>query len=237
MITISYVTINIIEIGKSFNLQFRGRCVKVDISIRYVQIFMKINRAYREIVNAFVRLLDQKNYEKISICEIVKESTFSRSSFYTYFATKEDLLRETVQMYSHQYAMLLNETLQSTFAIEENTLVFTEKVLEYVKENEDFFRLLIDNKFPSVTIDTFCDEVERSFRDQSEFLFCAKPLHFDENFFYFVSTRHFFTYILYWRQKNFEIPPKELAFKVNEYLFVSSQGRIIHTYCEEDLDV
>jgi AcrR family transcriptional regulator len=48
-------------------------------------------RTKRSIVDAFLRLLDKKSYDRITVQDILDETPISRSSFYTYFRDKHDI--------------------------------------------------------------------------------------------------------------------------------------------------
>jgi AcrR family transcriptional regulator len=48
-------------------------------------------RTKRSIIDAFLRLLDQKSYDRITVQDILDETPISRSSFYTYFRDKHDI--------------------------------------------------------------------------------------------------------------------------------------------------
>lgn len=48
-------------------------------------------RTKRSIVDAFLRILDKKSYDLITVQDILDETPISRSSFYTYFRDKHDI--------------------------------------------------------------------------------------------------------------------------------------------------
>ena len=52
----------------------------------------RIKRTHDAIYKAFAAVLKEKSYNKMTIEDILKESGVSRSTFYTHFKTKEDLL-------------------------------------------------------------------------------------------------------------------------------------------------
>lgn len=65
-------------------------------------LFIKVSRgvsqlelAKESITEAFLALLNDKDFEKISVTEIVQKSGFSRSTFYLHYMDKYDLLEQT----------------------------------------------------------------------------------------------------------------------------------------------
>ncbi len=69
-------------------------------------------RRYRKevreaIVNATLKLLEQKSFEELKIEEIMALSGFTKGTFYQYFDKKEGLWRYMVEMASNRFRMML----------------------------------------------------------------------------------------------------------------------------------
>ena len=66
----------------------------------------------KAIFQAFVKLLERKNYGNITVQEIIDEADIGRSTFYAHFETKDDLVREICEeIFSHVFSEeLIKET-------------------------------------------------------------------------------------------------------------------------------
>jgi AcrR family transcriptional regulator len=62
-------------------------------------------------LRALERLLEQKDFEEISIADIAREAARSVGGFYTKFLDKEDLLKQLFQAYEQERAHIRNSSL------------------------------------------------------------------------------------------------------------------------------
>lgn len=53
---------------------------------------LQFDRTTRDIINAFMDLLDQKSFEKISVQDIIEKTMINRSTFYRHFQDKYAIL-------------------------------------------------------------------------------------------------------------------------------------------------
>lgn len=68
------------------------------------------NRITRECMqSAFIRLLETKDYKKITITEIVKVAGVSRNAFYRNYSTKEALLEDTISNAKESISLAIQE--------------------------------------------------------------------------------------------------------------------------------
>lgn len=96
------------------------------------------------ITQAFIQLLKEKPFNKISISELCNKAMVSRQTFYSLFDSKENILYYEYQKYC------LN---LSTHFDDENNLTIPKLVhifIEYISQHNDFFSILVDNNLTEI---------------------------------------------------------------------------------------
>lgn len=90
-----------------------------------------MNASKKIIILSFYRLLSNKNLDKITIEDILKESEVSRSTFYRYFEDKYDLM---AWCYKYKVNSILNQTANLGFKE-----VFYQ-IYVFIKSEQTYFR-------------------------------------------------------------------------------------------------
>lgn len=96
------------------------------------------NKLTRECLQtALVTLMKLKNYEKISISELVKKAGVSRTSFYRNYNSKEDIILEVEKD-------ILSTCVDALFTpkYENNLYQWFYDIFDKIKENAELFRLI-----------------------------------------------------------------------------------------------
>ncbi|MBM6383763.1 MAG: TetR/AcrR family transcriptional regulator C-terminal domain-containing protein [Paenibacillus sp.] len=111
-----------------------------------VQLDKRVLRSKSDIKHTFLRLLQDKPFQQITISEIVREASYNRGTFYANFATKEDLLGEIIQevleefvnQIKHPYRYITRVNLKEMHT-EDITLFL------YLKEHASIYKLLLSD--------------------------------------------------------------------------------------------
>jgi AcrR family transcriptional regulator len=117
-------------------------------------------RSIEALQSALLDLLKEKSFQKVSITDIADKSGLTRSTFYSHFATKEDLLKS-----------IINNVINDFFDQLYSRDVLNPDPIEDLEINKNFFRVWEKNKdliplLESVDLDCLLVERIRSFWDK-----------------------------------------------------------------------
>ena len=105
----------------------------------------RIRRSKRDLSNALDELLDSKNFDDISIQDIVDKAMVSKNTFYNNFLDKNELLMYLFKRYSLE----VYEKIEPLFDEEEDFDKISKEslkyVIEYLSSNYKKFKKMIDN--------------------------------------------------------------------------------------------
>lgn len=100
-------------------------------------------RSRKMIRQAFYELLKEKNFEKITVTDIVKRAEINRSTFYAHYPDVMGLIdemQEEVLTFTEEYLRNMN------FAdLLQNPAPYLQLIVNMTQENEDLYRLLSDS--------------------------------------------------------------------------------------------
>ena len=107
-------------------------------------------RSRKEIKRAFLELLKTKDYESISVTQIVKESGYSSTAFYNNFLDKEDCLKNIIDEQAQIYIDRYNNRSDSLYPLNDEWIVsegnpyelLFREPYEVVYENKEFYNVL-----------------------------------------------------------------------------------------------
>ncbi|WCL50158.1 TetR/AcrR family transcriptional regulator [Leptospira sp. GIMC2001] len=127
----------------------------------------KIEKNYNIIMESFIKLLDSKSYDRISIQEIAKLSSMTRVNFYNYFIDKDDLLWKTFKYLYLEVEEKVEKLDPITHLSEGKPLTFY--YFEWIKKYRYFFRSLFVNGMPYSFQAKFLDYIrDESFRTHEQ---------------------------------------------------------------------
>lgn len=114
---------------------------------------MEDSEIVRIINQSFLKLLNQKSYESISVQEIAQEAFISRATFYLYFKNKDGILIGLLDNFLDEFDLLQKENIDflnhvdmtNQSAIKNILYPNTFKIVQYFYENKNLITVLISS--------------------------------------------------------------------------------------------
>lgn len=108
-------------------------------------------RSKQMIRNAFLELLNEKTFEKITATDIIKRADINRSTFYAHYPDAKGLMDEIVGDISQIFQNLLQSIDFSTFF--EDPRPILNVVVEFMQENQKLYKMLIKSRMALGVLD------------------------------------------------------------------------------------
>jgi len=118
-----------------------------------MKIDRRINRTRNNLIKALRDLILEKGYEDIKLQEIIDKADVGRTSFYSHFKSKEDLLLSNFESFESVFETeFLKQTTKKSedFSAEEvmndEIAAFSLHMFQHIKKNWQLAKLLMGNK-------------------------------------------------------------------------------------------
>lgn len=187
-------------------------------------------RAYRAFIAAFVELLAQKPFSQVTIQDIITRSTYSRSSFYTYFKDKYELMQTLVDETAKHYSTVLARELVDSKNVEsadERIYQIALGAFRYVYREKEVFQLIVTAQLEQYDLDYFCRQALVYFKETDLFDAAPNRQPVDLDFYYYCTTWQFVHYISFWQQSGFRQTPEYLAGQVVKITSLTKPGDVL----------
>lgn len=186
-------------------------------------------RAEREIMRAFIALMEKTNYLSITIQNILDESEYSRGTFYAHFSDKEDLVKKLIQsevdVYmactTHYLAEIQTEKRTSDMRTQVKSEI--EAYMRHVYDNQNLYRLIYEQKIPDFTFSVLA---MRTYKESIRvFQVWTKEDHsINLDMFAYLTTNIHMCAVQYWINHDFAQSPSYIAEQIS---FVASTSKPI----------
>lgn len=171
----------------------------------------------KAVFTAFRKLLEKKNYNAITVQEIIDEADIGRSTFYAHFETKDDLLKELCEnLFSHILNTAFhNASSASSHGPEMHSLpsgpdsVFCH-LLQHLEQNDNHILSLLSCDSNEIFLRYFKESLNDLIKKEFISSFPDKKRVFPEDFLIHHISCSFVEMVLWWIQGNRKYSPAEL---------------------------
>ena len=125
----------------------------------------RIQKTRETIFTAFSSLIAKKRYSKITVQEIIDEANIGRSTFYSHFETKDDLLKALCSdIFDHIFSEELNsENTHDFSSADDNLKVKITHVLYHLKDSKRDIKGILSCESGELFLNVFKTYLEKLF--------------------------------------------------------------------------
>lgn len=158
---------------------------------------------------ALLSLLQEKEFEVISISEIVKKADVNRGTFYHHYKDKVELLEEMVEVTLSKMVKAYrkpHKSYQQMNITEISTIPLFEHFIQY----KTFYKTMLTNQIPINIAEQMINTMEQHYFDDIEFKL-SNQNEVDFNLFCSYRVHGLIGFILNWIKRDFHYPAEFMA--------------------------
>lgn len=103
----------------------------------------RIQKTLQLLQTALAELISEKEYDDITIQEILDRANVGRSTFYTHFENKDQLFRSMLSLLNERFEEGIKHISKKHNKFEDNTADMPLRVIQFVKENDRMFKAML----------------------------------------------------------------------------------------------
>lgn len=170
-------------------------------------------KTIKAIYSAFTKLINEKDYDDITIQDLLNEANVSRSTFYAHYKTKDELL---LSVSNHIFEHVFSKTLQ-----EEKTHDFSkdlildyrhliEHIFYHIRDEKELFEGILSNKVNALFLMEFRNQLSKfvtSYFANYPMTNSFIPLELRKS----LAIEEFIVVLKYWVKNEFKENPEEIT--------------------------
>lgn len=167
----------------------------------------------KAIFTAFTNLLNKKSYDKIVVQEIIDEANIGRSTFYSHFKTKDELLKAICEeLFSHIFSDSLKKEETHDFSKEDKNIETLAKHLFYhIRDDKDNIKNILTCESSEIFVQYFKEHLKEL---ATEYILNDKRvenIHIPTNFLINHITTTVLSTIQWWLKNKTKQSPEEIT--------------------------
>lgn len=126
---------------------------------------LRVIKTKKILFDSLLKLMKNKNFEKIKISDICEDSLINRSTFYAHYEDKYELLMD---LFEEQKIALLKklENNENIIFSKEYIMELLNILIDHIDENRETYSAILTNNRNGILIDFLIDAIERDVSDR-----------------------------------------------------------------------
>lgn len=121
---------------------------------------LRVIKTKKILFDTLLKLMKQKNFEKIKISDICEEALINRSTFYAHYEDKYELL---VDLFENQKQLLLNDLGENENELSSKKYIMKllSVLIDYIDDNRNIYSAILSHNQNGFLIDFLIDVIEK----------------------------------------------------------------------------
>lgn len=179
----------------------------------------RVQRSKKVLKDAMLALLNEKEFSKITVLELVKRADINRSTFYFHYYSKDELMEEMIDDLMNG----INEKLYTPFQNKSKISVFDTlysksiEVFQYIYENKSSFSILMKSHLNIFLRHRIYEEFYNFGNEKSIYKYKSENL-MDTNLYIHFRMAALVGMIIYWIEEDIQLTPVEFAQEYDKFI-------------------
>ena len=127
----------------------------------------RLRKNKKAVFDAFTELLSTKSYSEISIQEIIEKADIGRSTFYSHFRTKSELLKTLCDdIFEHVFAKDLSKEENHDFSVQKDLRSELTHILYHLQEKMTYLSSILRSESGETFVRTFKNQIRVLFENE-----------------------------------------------------------------------
>lgn len=167
------------------------------------------------IFEAFISLLSESRYSRITVGQIIDRADVGRATFYAHFETKDDLLKALCEeLFDHVLGKKSSDT--PIFDCEAPGSVFLH-LFQHLQKNDNHILDLLSSRNEDLFVRYFKDALKRLAQKELSLFDSRKPPALPEDFWVDHIASTFVETVRWWLEHDRSLPPEQMV----EYFYMA----------------
>jgi AcrR family transcriptional regulator len=170
-------------------------------------------RTITAIETAFLKILSEKPFEKISVTEIIDTSGYSKATFYKYYTDKYDFAEKLRAENIAKFIEVIQKSVKSNAPANDETsahaMLFS--MYKYVEDHKTFFNAVIREKIPGCTADQATNQLYHALSTSIVLTDTDRDMQTNMDLLYYMIANNIIAAIKYWDEHDYILTAEDMT--------------------------
>lgn len=179
----------------------------------YKEENISVKRTKQAIKKALLEIVQTKSFKSISVQDITSASGYGRSTFYTHFHDKFDLVEWIMNDEAFNYANTVRNAILENSPVNDDKSMYEAcyTIINQQFENRSFYNALIHELIPGYSTAAFAENTYMLLMELFDYASSHWPKELDHKFYFYILTNTLIDQIKYWEKDGYKLTVEEMA--------------------------